>query len=115
VEIVMKNYNHRGWLIVIYCDPPYYNLDDTKYSSKGFDHVAFATLLKTLPDNIHIFISYNNHPIIRELYNNWFIKILGKREKMGKKELVKVRTEILISNHKIQEHQEGQKKLLEYL
>lgn len=57
---------------VVYADPPYWIEDPALYGVRGdlhegFDHVAFATVLKGRRDWL---LSYNDCPAIRELYSD---------------------------------------------
>ena len=57
---------------LLFLDPPYYNADQDKFYQHYFskqDHFRLAECLRRNNDRLKLFITYDNTPDIRELYN----------------------------------------------
>ena len=69
---------------VWYIDPPYYdidnklNLNNYRFNFIQQDHIDLYNYHTQMKDNPthHVLISYNDHPFIRKLYADWYIKEL---------------------------------------
>jgi len=100
-EKLIKEYDREE--AFFYCDPPYVETESYYKNKKTFDKDDHIRLFKTLK-NIKgkFFISYNNHPFIRELYKDFKITLsdeirytLGGNVHRNKKEV----REIFIRNY----------------
>ena len=85
----------------IYADPPYLLDSSTLYGDKGsthknFDHYRLCNHLNQLTDK-RIVLSYNDHPVVRELYKDWSITPLSYAYGMNKSK--KSNEIILINDH----------------
>jgi DNA adenine methylase len=68
-EIIIENAPDQALLFV---DPPYYNADQDKFYNHFFtkaDHLRLANCLREHSDRLHIFITYDNTEIVRDLYS----------------------------------------------
>jgi len=57
---------------LLFVDPPYFNADQDKFYTHSFtkdDHYRLEKCLRRNSDRLFIFITYDNLPEIRELYN----------------------------------------------
>ncbi|MBI3600994.1 MAG: DNA adenine methylase [Nitrospinae bacterium] len=65
---------------LLFLDPPYYNADQDKFYQHYFskqDHFRLAECLRRNNDRLKLFITYDNTPDIRELYN-WMSEMHDK-------------------------------------
>lgn len=94
----------------VYVDPPYDDIDGLyKKSFSRIDHQTVNAFLEEVihdfPD-VHILVSYNDTPFIRELYKDWYVKqetfqySSGSMSKEGKKKKVE---ELFLSNKPFKE------------
>jgi len=97
---------------VIYSDPPY--VEQGHHYVCSFDedeHYVMAELHNKLAerDDVSLYISYDDHPLIREMYDGWYIKRLTwfKSAAVHLEGYVeKDHGELLISNREIKKHGE---------
>ena len=88
-----------------YCDPPYVETESYYKNTGGFgevEHNELATLLSKIDGKF--LVSYNDHPIIRELYKDFNIKVAKEIEySLGKNAHGKGKKvfEIYITNYDI--------------
>ena len=83
----------------VYADPPYLLDSSVLYGDRGsthkdFDHYRLSEHLHQLTDK-RVVLSYNDHPIVRELYKDWSISSLTYAYGMNK---TKKSNEIIIIN-----------------
>lgn len=101
--------------LVIYADPPYIKGGDAyKHTFTEQDHRDLAdwhNKMKNLP-NYHIFISYDEHPLIRELYDGWYILPVGWHTGACSRKAEEYH-ELLISNRPL--HKRSGQKTMDYL
>ncbi|MGB7403619.1 MAG: DNA adenine methylase [Arcobacter sp.] len=105
-EDLIMTYDHED--AFFYCDPPYVETESYYKSTGGFGEAEHKLLAETLANIKGKFlVSYNDHPIIRELYKNFNIKVtkeieytLGKNVH-GKNKKVR---EVYITNYKLREN-----------
>jgi DNA adenine methylase len=67
-ETIIENAPDRALLFI---DPPYYNADQDKFYNHFFakeDHQRLANCLREHSERLHLFITYDNTDIVRELY-----------------------------------------------
>ena len=100
-EIVSKDYKdvviEKG--SVVYADPPYYNIKDL-YDNE-VDHNELKKYFDKNKGHSTIFISYNNHEKIKEIYKDWFIyKIAFNHNVFSKHKKV---YELIITNKPLKE------------
>lgn len=65
---------------LLFLDPPYFNADQDKFYQHYFskqDHFRLAECLKRNTDRLQLFITYDNIPEIRDLYN-WMLEMHDK-------------------------------------
>ena len=65
---------------LLFLDPPYFNADQDKFYQHWFskdDHFRLERCLKRNNDRLKLFITYDNTPVIRELYN-WMSEMHDK-------------------------------------
>lgn len=65
---------------LLFIDPPYFNADQDKFYQHYFakqDHFRLADCLRRNNERLHLFITYDNVPEIRELYN-WMAEFHDK-------------------------------------
>lgn len=65
---------------LLFIDPPYFNADQDKFYQCFFskeDHFRLSDCLKRNNDRLRLFITYDNTPVIRELYN-WMMEMHDK-------------------------------------
>jgi len=76
-EQVIDNSPDNAFLFI---DPPYFNADQDKFYTFSFlpdDHYRLAKCLRRNSDRVKMFLTYENSPEIRELYN-WMERIYDK-------------------------------------
>ncbi|NPD90449.1 MAG: DNA adenine methylase [Asgard group archaeon] len=89
---------------LIYCDPPYFLVEDIyECDFQISDHIDLRNFLFDLDRNFDccIFLSYNNHEIIRYLYEGFFFLQLETQYTLGINRIntrSKKTSELLISN-----------------
>lgn len=105
---VINRYDSEGSLFL--CDPPYYgaeshygNSEFEQFSSR--DHVDLCEMLKNIKGKF--LLTYGEHPVIRELYKGFDIKMMDRVENTSltkdKEERVKA-VDLLISNYSLASH-----------
>lgn len=91
--------------LIIFADPPYVDIGKYRINFTKQDHLDLADIHNQIKDhpNRHIFITYNNHPFIQELYKGWYqIPITWCNPSKGGN--TNEYEEILISNRPIQRY-----------
>jgi site-specific DNA-adenine methylase len=91
---------------VLYADPPYFVMGKCyKHSFKEQDHIDLANYHNQLKDrsDYHILISYDDHPEIRKLYSDWYVKEINYKTSVQAKKMEEY-TELLISNKPIEKY-----------
>jgi len=76
-EAVIDNAENNSFLFI---DPPYFSADQDKFYSHSFsieDHYRLERCIRRNSDRLLIFLTYDNNPIIRELYN-WMPEVHDK-------------------------------------
>lgn len=91
-----------------YCDPPYVDTESYYKNTGGFGKKEHELLAQTLSNiNGKFLVSYNDHPLIRELYKDFNIRVTKEIEyTLGKNAhgtTKKVR-EIYITNYEIKDN-----------
>lgn len=65
---------------LLFVDPPYYNADQDKFYQHFFskeDHIRLLNCIRRNADRLNFFITYDNVPEVRELYN-WAAEMYDK-------------------------------------
>ena len=101
-EQMLKDYDHEASFF--YLDPPYYDCETYYLSAFTKEsHECLATMLKDVKGKW--LLSYNDHPVIRELYKDYEIistpEILYSMRGFGTPKKVK---EIVIANYDLKEY-----------
>lgn len=95
---------------IIYCDPPFY-VQGKNYSHAftDQDHTDLSTILHELKThaNVHLFLSYDDSPVIRKLYTDFYMKEITFRVGSGKTRDETEYHELLISNRPFKQYTSG--------
>jgi DNA adenine methylase len=89
-----------------YCDPPYYEVAGEGHYSSDVDPRDVAKALRGIRGKF--LLSYNDHPLIRELFRGYRIEEVGTAYEMGKAErggALAPKTELLIMNYEAVIHE----------
>lgn len=87
---------------LIYLDPPYYGNSVSKLYGKngklhtGFDHIRLNELLKECANDSTWFLSYDDHPYIKDIYSNYFFYAINMNYGINHRD----KNEIIITNKK---------------
>lgn len=97
----------RGYYMVIYEDPPYYQLQDNYHNKTEFDHQRLWTLNQQYAKiGHHIILSINKCPEIEEMYHDWYKCEFEIKQAHGD---IQKRTELLLSNKPLRRYTNTQK------
>ena len=83
---------------LIYCDPPYVNLEKKLYNLDDFDH---ERLRNDLEDKPHWITSYQDVPIVRRLYAGFKMLTLKMKSHFYIKGKQQIKTELLIFSNEL--------------
>ncbi len=91
----------KGYYMIIYEDPPYYNLQ-ANYNANTFDHARLYHLNQQYShQGHHIILSYNKCPEIEEMYHDWYKLEFPMRHFHDE---IHERIELLLSNRPLQRY-----------
>lgn len=81
VNVLIEKYHSKNNTMWFF-DPPYYVANDTSYYGhvfKRYQHETFKDMIDLLNTNptAKFMITYDNHPKIRELFKDYFLKEVG--------------------------------------
>lgn len=95
---------------VVYCDPPFYvQGKNYPHAFTDQDHTDLSNLCHELKNhtNVHLFLSYDDSPVIRNLYADFYFKEIAFHVGSGKNRDNTQYHELLISNRPFKQYTSG--------